>query len=313
MIKHVLSTPSLSSQFQIRAVTRDPSASSSRALLLLPPLSSQEHQVEVVQGDVSDPASLLAALRDVHTVFAMTAHDPALAPNAEFLAGKAIADAAVSAGAKCLIWSTLPSVSLQTGGKYTLLAPFDDKFAVENYIRDELYHKDKIQAAFLLPASFMENFGAFMPPRFDPKRGKWVLRRPNSAESKLALIAAVEDVGKFVGSILAEPQKYAGRTVNAAQGRYSYREVAEAIAKGAGKEKEAVVYEEIGEEEFKREIGGGIIGDGFFQLYRYFEEYGLYGDHEEEAVRRAGEDVRGGKEVLMGLQEFFVKYPLKLE
>ncbi|KAM7201770.1 NAD(P)-binding protein [Naviculisporaceae sp. PSN 640] len=300
VINHVLSSLTLSAEFQVRAITRD--TSSSKAVTLA-------SQVEVVQGDVSDPASLLVALKGVHTVFAMTAHSMTV-PNVEYLAGKAIADATVAVGAKYLIWSTLPSVSLQTNGKYTLLTPFDEKFAVENYIRDELVSKGKIQASFLLPACFMENFTGFLQPKYDSGTGKWILKRPNSPDSLVSLIAAVEDTGKFVGSILAEPERYAGRTVNAAQGRYSYREIAEAIGKGAGKE---VVYEESGEEEFKQQFGGGVIGEAFFQLYRYFEEFGLYGSDEEEVVKRAAEDVNGGKETLMGLNEYFARHPIQLE
>lgn len=300
VINHVLSSPSLSSEFQLRAITRD--TSSSKALALA-------SQVEVMQGDVSNPASLLTALQGVHTVFAMTAHSMAI-PNVEYLAGKAIADASVAVGAKYLIWSTLPSVSLQTNGKYTLLTPFDEKLAVENYIRDDLVSKGKIQASFVLPACFMENFTGFLQPEFDSSARKWVLKRPNSPDSKLSLIAAVEDTGKFVGSILAEPERYAGRTVNAVQGRYSYREIAEAIGNGAGKE---VAYEEIGEEEFKKAAGGGVIGDAIYQLYRYFEEFGLYGEEEENIVKEAEKDVKGGKEKLMGLQEYFGKYPVQLK
>lgn len=294
VIAHILNDPELSSQFHLRAITRD--INSPKATHL------KSQNIEVVHGDVLNPQSLTPALRDAHTVFAMTAYNPT-APNSEYTNGKDIADAAVSAGAKYLIWSTLPSIAVQSGGKYTTVIPFDDKARVQVYIRNDL--RGKIKSSSLVVASFMENFIA-MAPKLDPASKKWVIKQINSPQSKLALIAVVEDMGKFVGKILAEPDRYEGRTVNAAQGRYSFEEIAASIGKATGRE---VVYQQIGVEEFKENTP--FMGDVLVEIFRYFEEFGLYGADEEEIVFEAREDVRGGS--LMGLDEFFVKYPVKLE
>ena len=53
----------------------------------------------------------------------------------EIAQGKAMADAAVAAGASLLIWSTLPNVTKMTDGTLTGVVQWDSKAYVETYIR----------------------------------------------------------------------------------------------------------------------------------------------------------------------------------
>lgn len=93
IVDHVLTDPILSKRYTIRAITRDVSKPAAKSL--------QAKGVQVVAADASDPASSLAqALKGAHTVFSMTVsiYDEHL-KSREYAQGKAIADAAVSAGA----------------------------------------------------------------------------------------------------------------------------------------------------------------------------------------------------------------------
>jgi len=62
VINYVLNDPDLSNQYQIRAITRNVDSDIAKEL---------KKKVDVVQGDVTDPASLEMALENVHTVFVM--------------------------------------------------------------------------------------------------------------------------------------------------------------------------------------------------------------------------------------------------
>lgn len=86
----------------------------------------------------------------------------------------------------------------------------------------------------------MENFQSqpFLTPRQAPD-GTWVLSFHTSSKTQLPLIDAVGDTGKFIGAILAEPDKYEGKTFCAAVALYGVEEIAATMSKATGK---TVVY-----------------------------------------------------------------------
>ena len=143
----VLTDPGLSKQYSVRGVTRDPSSAAARALA--------DKGAEVVAGDLNDTASLRKALQGAHAVFAVTVsmYEPG-GMERELQQGKTIADEAVAAGAKYLIWSSQRSAEKITGGKLPVPS-FDTKAAVEEYIRTL-----PIGSAFFAPGAFMENFSS---------------------------------------------------------------------------------------------------------------------------------------------------------
>ena len=124
MIDSVLSDPKLSLQFSIRALTRDPSKPAATSL--------SDRGVEVVAADVDVKSSVQSALKDVHTVFVMTSTIHTVEGKArEIEQGKAIADAAVEAGIKFLIYSSMVSSTQISNGKLSNVVHFDSKNEVE--------------------------------------------------------------------------------------------------------------------------------------------------------------------------------------
>lgn len=217
-----------------------------------------------------------------------------------------IADAALAAGVRYLIFSTLPSVRDISGGKYTAVTPFDAKAEAEKYIRGL---GPRMQSAFLCPGSFMENFQAQF--WIAPQRGGdgvWTLSRPAEGSARIPLIAAGEDVGRWVGAMLEEPERFVGRRVCAAEGRYSWEEIAGALGRSAGEE---VVFRKIGYEEWRGMFP--FAGRLFEEAFRYAEEFGgYYGGDEEREVEWAIEQV-GGRGELLGFEKFLEKYPFRLQ
>jgi uncharacterized protein YbjT (DUF2867 family) len=292
VINYVLNDPELSQKYKIRAITRDVNSEKAKQL---------KERVEVVQGNVLNRASLETALTGVHTVFAMTT--PSFGPDGsevEYNSGKTIADVAVEKGAEYIIFSTLPPVKEISGGKYTKVTPFDAKAKAEQYIRG--LH---IKSAFYSPGSFMENFKSqtFLPPRQAPD-GTWVMARHTSPKTQLPLIDAVGDTGKFVGAILAEPDKYEGKTFCAATALYSLEEVAAIMSKATGK---TVVYKQIPLEDFKKSLSFGV--DIFVEGFRFQEEFGYFGPDSKKLVAWAAENARGR---LSTFEEYLEAHPLQL-
>ena len=289
LINHVLNDPELSQKFKIRAITR--TANSDKAKQL------KERNVQVVEADISDRASLEAALTGAHTVFAITLPD--FGPDGlqnEYNSGKMIADVAVEKGAKYIIFSTLPFITEISGGKYPKSNHFDAKAQAERYIRGL-----PITSAFFSPGSFMSNFHNFFPPRQAPD-GTWVLTGVNRPTAQIPCIDAGGDTGKFVGAILAEPDRYQGETFCAATALYSWEEITATMSKATGK---VVVYKQLSVEEFKKTVPFDAVVDGL----RYVEEFGYWGPDSENLMRWASENARGK---LSTLAEYLEAHPLQL-
>ncbi|KAJ7209353.1 hypothetical protein B0H12DRAFT_424186 [Mycena haematopus] len=134
--------------FVPRAISRDPDSEASRKL--------KARGVEVVKGDPADKASIVTALRGSEAVFAVTVpvfFFPNMEGKGEVEQGKNMVDAAKEAGVKFFIWTSLPSMSKVSGGKYTKVVNYDDKETVRQYLQSSgLPH-----ASLLLPA-FLENY-----------------------------------------------------------------------------------------------------------------------------------------------------------
>ncbi|KAJ7454539.1 hypothetical protein B0H11DRAFT_2068896 [Mycena galericulata] len=119
-----------------RAITRNPESEASVKL--------KERGVEVVKGDSGDKASLLSALRGSEAVFAVTV--PVIPPifpegPSELSQGTNMVDAAKEAGVKFFIFSSLPSIKRISAGKYDNVAHYDDKEAIEGYLKRNYLQK----------------------------------------------------------------------------------------------------------------------------------------------------------------------------
>lgn len=272
VINYVLNDPELSQKFQIRAITR--TATSEKAKQL-------KEKVQVVEADILDRASLEIALTGAHTVFAMTVPD--FGPDGfqvEYNSGKMIADVAVGKGAEYIIFSTLPSAKEISGGKYTRSTQFEAKAQVERYIRGL-----PIKSAFYSPGLFMSNFHSFFLPRQAPD-GTWVITNVNPRTAQMPCVDVIGDTGKFVGAILAEPDKYQGETLCAATALYSWEEIAATMSKATGK---SVVYRQVSVEEFKK----SLPLDALVDILGYVEEFGYWGPDSKKLIAWASENARG--------------------
>ncbi len=293
VVNFVLNDPELSQQYQIRAIACDVSSEKAKQL--------KEKQVEVVQGDNLSRASLQSALTGVHTVYAMTV--PSFGPDAveaEYNSAKTIADVAVEKGAEYIIFSTLPSVIEVSSGKYTYVTAFDAKAKAEQYIRGL-----PIKSAFCSMGSFMENLQSqsFLAPQPTPD-GTWVMSRPVSSKAQIPLIDAVGDTGKFVGAILAEPEKYEGKTFCAATAFYTLQEVVDALSKNTGK---TIVFKQISSEDFRKTLP--FMPDLWIDGFHAQEEYGYFGPEGEKLVAWAAAHARGK---LSTLDEYLEAHPFRL-
>lgn len=293
VIDYVLNDTELSQKFKLRAVTRDPNSQRSKQL--------KAKDIQVVQGDILDRNSLDEALKDTHTVFLITVpHYGVDALKAEFESAKNVADVSLEKGVQYIIFSTLPSISNISGGKYTRATMFDAKAQAEKYIRTL-----PINSAFYSPGSFMENYlTVAAPKRASDGTNAYVIAMHISPKTRFPLVDAGADTGKFIGSILAKPDAYNGKVIYAAERLYSLEEIAMAMSKSTGEE---VVYRQISVESYKAMVPFG--GDILAQTMSYIEEFGYYGTDTEKLIEEAAQNARGR---LTMFEEFLENHPLKL-
>ncbi|KAK5097085.1 hypothetical protein LTS08_007105 [Lithohypha guttulata] len=293
VVDFVVNDPELSKEYNIRAVTRDTTSQSAQALVA--------KGVEIVAANVDDEHTVRAALKGAHTVFAITVPDFKDIKGSETRQGRVMVDAAVSEGVKYYIFSTLPHVKEISGGKYTKVAGFDGKAEVEQYIRQQ-----PIRSAFFAPGSFMQNYQQILKPRKMPD-GTYSISRHVSPNTQLPMIETASDTGKFVGAILADPDKYESKVFCAATKLYTYDQQAAILSKATGKN---VVYKQLPEDVFKGFLPPGPYADVLIEMMLYQQDFGYYGPNTEELVAWAAGNARGK---LTTFEEYLERNPLNLD
>ncbi|KAK4499509.1 hypothetical protein PRZ48_010024 [Zasmidium cellare] len=290
LASQVLSSPTLSKKYNIRGITRDPNKPDAQTL--------RSKGVELVKCDLDDRASIKAALEGAHTVFAMTAtmYKPG-GMEQELAQGKAIADEAVAAGVQFIIYSSVPSPKKISGGKY-LVDSFDVKDEVKDYVEGL-----PLRSAFFWPGSFMQNFHGELAPRPGPD-GALAITNFVSPGTKYPLIDIAGDTGKFVGAMLAEPEKFVGKTLCAATRTYTMTEMCEIMSRSCGKN---VAYNQV-----PKDVFAGFIPEArgtLLNMLAYFEEFGYYGPGTEQSVAAAAS---GALEQPTEFEEYLKREPLKV-
>lgn len=295
VIRHVLGDSELSAIYKIRAVTRDISTAKAK----LPSTGG----IEIVAADLDDQSSLITALQGAHAVFALTTTNYAgPGGHSEIDQGRNLVDAAISTKVEFLVWSTLPSPTSLSNGKYKKVTSFDAKASIEEYIRSK-----NVKSAFYSPGSFMQNFATFTRPQPDQQnKGSYVIYGVVAPSTKLPLVDIAEDTGKFVAAILASPSAFEGKTICGASKLCTMDDQAQLIGNATGK---PVRYQQLPADVFKSFLPPHNA-DELVEMSLYQEEYGYYGADTEELVERSVSEARTKP---LDLREFLERNPLVLE
>ena len=205
----------------VRALVRDPGSDKAQALAA--------RGITTVQGDLADPAMLRSAMAGAYGVFSV---QPSSGQGAaygisdadEIRYGMAVADAAVEAGVRHLVYSSANAA----GDTLTGIGHFDSKSAVERYIRTL-----PIPSTIVRPSAFME---ILTLPGLGLESG--TLTFFMRADQPMQFIA-VKDIGRMVAAILAEPGQFASRTLEIAGDAVTGAQVADTFSRTAGR---SIVY-----------------------------------------------------------------------
>lgn len=260
--------------FDVRVATRTPSSEKAKALAA--------RGVQVVQGDLLDPASLGAFFSGAYGAFVVTNFwDPAQGSREVELGSGAIG-AARAAGVKHLIWSTLPDVEKLTEGRakvkhFTQKALLDDVARAANFARHTF-----VQAPF-----YFQNFLTALAPQPlpDGSRG-WAV--PIDPAARVIHAGDGSELGRAVAAAFAAGDKLPNdSTLAVCGGTYAWNDFAAAL-------------NAVGHNVRALQVPAAMF-DGFFpgaaelrETFEYFVEQTYFGPDHRAHIEAANALVPGG-------------------
>ena len=254
-----------SSEFAVRAITRDVNSDKAKELAKL--------GAEVVAADIDNLDSLKRAFNCAYGAFCVTFYWAHYSPEKEIAEATSMAEAAKQTGLKHVIWSTLEDtrkwIPLSDNRMPTLMG----KYKVPHYDgkgeANHVFTTRGVPTTFLLTSFFWDNFIYFGS---GPKRGpdgKLALTLP-MGDKKLPSMAA-EDIGKCAYGIFKRGSDFIGKSVGIAGEHITGAQMATALTKALGQE---VRYNSVTPDVF-RSFGfpGAEDLGNMFQFKRDFEQY----------------------------------------
>lgn len=215
-------------EFDVYALTRRPESDRARALA--------EEGATVVSGDLRDKDSYRKAVDAVDAVYCMTHF--AAGYDGEVEQGTNVAELAAAAGVDHLVFSSVGGAERNTGVPH-----FEAKWEVERHIRDL-----DLPATIVRPVFFMQNFEtqreAIVNGTVDFPLG----------EGTSVQMVDVTDIGAFVATALANPDRYIGEAVELAGDEVTLERAAEILSTAIATDVEAefvpidVAHEQMGED-----------------------------------------------------------------
>jgi uncharacterized protein YbjT (DUF2867 family) len=252
-----------SSEFAVRALTRDVTSARARALA--------ELGAEVVAADIDDVASLKEAFEGAHGAYCVTFFWDHFSPEKEVAEAHNMAQAAKHAGVKHVIWSTLEDtrtwVSLSDTHVPTLLGKYKVRFYDGKGEANQVFTELGLPVTFLQTSMYWENLiYVGMGPKRGPDGGL-AITFP-MGDKKLPGIAA-EDIGRCAYGVFKTGAELVGKTVSVAGEHKTCAQMAASLTRALG---QPVRYNAVSPEVYR---GFGWPGAEDFanacQLYCEFE------------------------------------------
>jgi uncharacterized protein YbjT (DUF2867 family) len=242
VIRHMLRN-----EWKLRALTRNPNAPAAQELT--------RQGVEVVQGDLEDPASLERAAGGVYGVYSVQDFW-SVGAKREVDQGKNLAEAAKKAGVEHFVYSSVGGAERNSG-----IDHWESKWEIEKHIRNL-----GLPATILRPAAFMENY-YIDQVEIGILKGK--LMDPIRADKPYQTIAS-EDIGAFAALAFERPRDFIGLELEIAGSELTNPEAAQVFSRVLGKR---VKFRKL-----PMPMVRLVLGKEFYQMFRWFNEAGFKAD-----------------------------------
>jgi len=277
VIRHLLKE---NMDINIRAVTRHKDSSEAKQL------QQQGKNIEVVEGDMCGTLDD-SIFKGVDCCFLLTDSWDESQRNSEYKVGKCVVDRLINAKINHIIFSTLPNVEKESGGKYNV-PMFTNKALIEDYIRSKNF---KI-CNFVSPAFYYQNFQTWFLPK-QSKDGKLTITMPRT-ETLTAV--DVNDVGAVVAKLLKNPEQYNNQVIPLQGQHGDPRLFVKGLEKKLGKPVELKL---VSDQEF---LEMGIDGGKeLCQMFGWFNEHTYFGSKIDRESGKKLHSFKGFEEWLQGV------------
>ncbi|OAG12363.1 NAD(P)-binding protein, partial [Paraphaeosphaeria sporulosa] len=211
IVSHFLSLPN--PPYTIRALTRSPTSQKARRLA--------DAGVDVVHADLDHVDSLKRSMQGAEAVFLVTDFFSCPDPGAEHEVAQAkrVLDIlAASRTLKHLVYSSLPSISAASSGRYRSVVHFDGKASVVDWLQqthEELWGKTTVLWVGTYMQLWMQFPHVFAPRKVVNGGGEeiWQWNTVFYPHTKLPLVD-VKDVGVAARTILEGGEECMGQTLS---------------------------------------------------------------------------------------------------
>lgn len=202
----------ISKGFHVKALVRNPAASSAKLIA--------QQDVEIIKGDLDDPASYQQHLQESDGVFCNLSFKDGI--EKEIKQGFNLINLSKEKNVKYFVYSSVIGCDLNTG-----IPHWDSKFKIENYIKSS-----GINFTILRPSSLYENL---LIPQVKSRiiKGKLVLP---THKNKVQQFISSEDVGSVTTTLFSNPEKYLNSTIILAAEQMDGEQLAVLFSKVMGKE-----------------------------------------------------------------------------
>jgi len=276
----------------IRAVTRDPTNAKAQALT--------KRGVEVVKGDLSDKASIVAATRGAAGLFLVTQFWEKLSEEDEFKQGKNAIDAAKENKVGHVIFSGLPGVAALTSGRIRV-PHFDGKWRLCQLLRPS----GLCYSLIFVPFYFDNYVGILSPQPSKDNPNEYTFCVPMAG--KRFKQSATADVGGIVVPMFSDAAAYNGKLVDMWAARMTLTENAQVYAQATGRVAKA--YEPKCEEFAQYKFPGADELAAMFQFFQLIDDQSKAAGSDmtnpyAELGFRDNEVIAGGRQLYPAMQDF---------
>jgi uncharacterized protein YbjT (DUF2867 family) len=245
--------------WRLRALTRHPKSYAARQLA--------EKGVELVEGDMDDPASLERAARGVYGIYSVQDFWT-VGARREVQQGKNLADVAKKTGVEHLVYSSVGGAERNTG-----ITHWETKWVVEKHVRSL-----NLPVTVLRPASFMETYhiteveiGLLKGKLADPIRG-----------DKPYQTIATDDIGAFAALAFERPKDFIGLNLEIAGSELTNIDAAKVFSR--------VLNRPVKFQKLPLPIVRLVLGKEFNEMFHWFNSKGYQANIPE--LRRRYPEVR---------------------
>ena len=272
VIHAVLSHPTLSQQFNIRALSRNPGTIREKY--------GSSSGIDFAAADVDSVTSLKEAFAGAHTVFGLTNYYETRSLQRDVQQGKNIADAAAACGVKHLIWSSMRFAAEVSEGEIVDAPGLDGKAEVSNYI-EEIKGGADLKTTHLLVGFYLSNLPRIFG--YENDGGAFECKLPwNREETRMPLVDAAVDVGRFVAGVMVKgPEVMDGKWVQTVSQWITMGEICQEwkeMCNGReGMRGREMRYEEVSKSVFEERLPEPLRVEQLGNLVVIIDKYQLFG------------------------------------